>query len=104
MSVHFDGKRLAGTVNDTVEKFVWWKKGELNGWGKSKARIDTSAEQVFAELIVLNTHEKVSVGMLRSISKEKFICDFNDVNTTSPATPTLVADSLVQASRRKLTT
>ena len=51
------GKRVPGTVNDPVEKFIFWPKGSSNAIGKSAAKIDVSAKELFAELWVQNTHK-----------------------------------------------
>ena len=55
--VDLNAKRMAGSINDSVEKFLWWRDGEHSGWGKSKCRIDTSAEELFTNLWVLPTYK-----------------------------------------------
>ena len=52
------GKRLPGTVKDPVEKFLFWPKGSNIAIGKSVAKIDVSAKELFAYLWVQNTHKQ----------------------------------------------
>ena len=53
-----NAKRVAGTVtHDTVEKFMYQaKEGGEAAWGMSVAKIDKSAESVFAHLWLLDTY------------------------------------------------
>ena len=51
--VEEQGKRLPGTVKDPVEKFLFWPKGSSNAIGKSVAKIDTSAKELFTYLWAL---------------------------------------------------
>ena len=53
-----EGKRLPGTVKDPVEKFLFWPKGSSNAIGKSVAKIDTSAKELFAYLWALTTYKQ----------------------------------------------
>ena len=55
-------KRVAGTVtHDTVEKFMYQaKEGGEAAWGVSVAKIDKSAESVFAYLWLLDTYAKMA--------------------------------------------
>ena len=48
-------KRIAGTVNEPVEKF-FHRDGESAGFGKSVARIDLDAKSLFTEQWLLDTY------------------------------------------------
>ncbi|GMH95294.1 hypothetical protein TL16_g13121 [Triparma laevis f. inornata] len=50
-------KRVPGTVNDPVEKYMWRSEGG-DLWGKSVAKIDVAAEVLLAELWVKDTYQK----------------------------------------------
>ncbi|GMH95326.1 hypothetical protein TrST_g7379 [Triparma strigata] len=51
-------KRIAGTVNDPVEKFLYRDGQDGAAWGMSVAKIDVSASTFFAELWLLDTYAK----------------------------------------------
>ena len=57
-----NAKRVAGTVtHDPVEKFMYKpKEGGEAAWGMSVAKIDKSAESVFAYLWLLDTYAKMA--------------------------------------------
>ncbi|GMH55451.1 hypothetical protein TL16_g01910 [Triparma laevis f. inornata] len=51
-------KRIAGTVNDSVEKF-FLRDGETGvGWAFSVARVDVRADTLFADLWLIDTYAK----------------------------------------------
>ena len=48
--ISLKAKRLAGSVNDSVEKFIY-RDGEAGAaWGISVAKVDVSADDLFAEV------------------------------------------------------
>ena len=53
----FEAKRLPGTVNDSVEKFVNWKAKNGIAWGWTIARLDAPAKKTFSRLWCKNTYE-----------------------------------------------
>ncbi|GMH70055.1 hypothetical protein TrLO_g14469 [Triparma laevis f. longispina] len=51
-------KRISGTANDSVEKFLF-RDGEAGeGWGVSVAKIDVPVEELFAHVWLLDTYDK----------------------------------------------
>ena len=56
--IESEGKRVPGTVGESVDKFSKWNQGEASVWGITKAKVDMSAEEFFARLWVLNTYRK----------------------------------------------
>ena len=53
-----EAKRVAGTANDSVEKFLHYLPDGGGAWGKSVADMDVSAIALFTELWVINTYAK----------------------------------------------
>ncbi|GMH56674.1 hypothetical protein TrST_g10865 [Triparma strigata] len=51
-------ERIAGTVNDSVEKFMHRVDGGVAAWGKTVAKVDVSAIALFTELWLLDTYAK----------------------------------------------
>ena len=54
-------KRIAGTANDSVEKFVHRADGSVAAWGKTVAKVDVSAIALFTE-VSGNEEPKLRVG------------------------------------------
>lgn len=71
MSVH--AKRISGTANDSVEKFIYRQTTENGkdgiGWGISVAKIDVAATTLFTEIWLIDTYEA------RAIKKDSRICE-----------------------------
>ncbi|GMH47290.1 hypothetical protein TL16_g00027 [Triparma laevis f. inornata] len=71
MSVH--AKRISGTANDSVEKFIYRQTTENGkdgiGWGISVAKIDVAATTLFTEIWLIDTYEA------RAIKKDARICE-----------------------------
>ena len=51
--------RVAGSVADNVEKFLFWDNKSGSYWGKTVAKVDCNYMQLFVRLWVVNTHERV---------------------------------------------
>ena len=56
LEIKAEAKRIAGTVQESVDKFTVWQKGASTAWAWSKAVVDVSAEELIARLWVLTTH------------------------------------------------
>jgi len=52
------GKRIPGTVGESVDKFTKWNQGESSAWGMTKTKMDVSAAKLFAWLWELNTYRR----------------------------------------------
>ncbi|GMH56376.1 hypothetical protein TrST_g4156 [Triparma strigata] len=50
--------RVAGSVADNVEKFLFWDNKSGSYWGKTVAKVDCNYMQLFVRLWVVNTHER----------------------------------------------
>ena len=52
-----DIKRIAGTVNESVEKYIHHPEGGGVGWGKTVAIVNCPAVKLFTEIWVLTTYD-----------------------------------------------
>ncbi|GMH90953.1 hypothetical protein TL16_g11919 [Triparma laevis f. inornata] len=52
-----NASRIAGTVNESVEKFLKVLEGESAGWGKTVAKMNTSAVTLFSSLWLIDTYK-----------------------------------------------
>ena len=68
-----NAKRVAGTVtHDTVEKFMYKPKEKAEAvWAMSVAKIDKSAESVFAYLWLLDTYAKMADSDNKNVTIRK---------------------------------
>ncbi|GMH82652.1 hypothetical protein TrST_g12211 [Triparma strigata] len=62
-------KRIAGTVNDSVEKFLYKPEGGGAVWGRTLGVMDTSVDEMFAELWLLDTFSKTLENSNSTIRK-----------------------------------
>ncbi|GMH77977.1 hypothetical protein TL16_g07607 [Triparma laevis f. inornata] len=70
-------KRIAGTVKESVEKFLHKPEGGGAGWAMSVARIDVPAEILLANLWFLDTYEN------KTYHKDTTICEcWNNIDGT----------------------
>ena len=66
MEMNPEMKRIPGTVKDSVEMCILFKKGDAAAWGKTTAKVDLSAISLFSELWMLKTYR------LRKVHKEMY--------------------------------
>ncbi|GMH53843.1 hypothetical protein TrST_g8092 [Triparma strigata] len=64
----FKAKRITGTVNDLIEKFLYRDSEGGAAWGMTKANVDVAAITLFTELWLLDTYDHI--GETKSAIRE----------------------------------
>ncbi|GMH92018.1 hypothetical protein TrST_g565 [Triparma strigata] len=62
-------KRIAGTVNDSVEKFLYRAEGEARVWVLAVAKLDIAPVNFFTELWLLDTYAKKAENKKLAVHK-----------------------------------